>query len=244
MSISQFINKANVVQLTELDKVKFLAYYYMASQKQNEFVLDDIEGWFVKDLNHGKPNLYRLRANILKSKDFVKGNQVDSFKLNVKVFSKLEEEYKLGTNNSEEIDTWNSILPQSLYENSRQFIISLAKQINASYENNISDGCAVLMRRLLEISLILAYQNLGIEIEIQNPDKSYKMLDGIINNAVTNGKLALSKDSKTVLQDFKELGNFSAHKIYYNCRKSEIDIVSRKYRATIEELFYKSGLLK
>jgi hypothetical protein len=52
----------------------------------------------------------------------------------------------------------------------------------------------------------------------------------------------LSKASKDVLDEFRVLGNFSAHKIIYNCRREEIKKVAREYRAAIEELLYKSGI--
>jgi len=71
----------------------------------------------------------------------------------------------------------------------------------------IFDGCAVLMRRLLEVMLILAFRKLGIEAAIQEPDGSYKMLEGIINDAKTYGTLKLSRDSKEVLEVFRKLGN-------------------------------------
>ncbi len=244
MTLSKYISQIDLTNETELNKIKYLAYFFRSKNNLLEFSLDDVKDWFVNKLHHTSPNIYRIRQNLLKSSEFVKGTEKDHFKLNSKSFIKLEDQFKLSSSSSEEIETINSILPETLYINTRGFIEILSKQINASYENNLFDGCAVLMRRLLEVCLILAYQKLSIESSIQNPDGSYKMLDGIINDAITNSKLALSKDSKAVLHDFKELGNFSAHKIYYNCRKSEIELVARKYRATIEELLYKCGLIK
>lgn len=243
MTLANFIVQSDLLNETEINKIKLLSYFFRVKNEVLEFSLEDIESWFVGNLHHTSPNLYRVKQNLLKSSDFVKGTKQDFFRLNSRTFAKLDEKFKL-TSLSEEVETINSILPETLYRNTRGFIESLAKQINAAYENNIFDGCAVLMRRLLEICLILAYQKNGIESAIQGPDGSYKMLDGIINDALVNSKLSLSKDAKAVLHDFRELGNFSAHKIYYNCRKTEIEIVARKYRATIEELLYKSGLIK
>lgn len=41
---------------------------------------------------------------------------------------------------------------------------------------------------------------------------------------------------------FKDLGNYSAHKIWYNCTKGDIEQNALKYRTIIEELLYKSGI--
>ena len=100
------------------------------------------------------------------------------------------------------------------------------------------------MRRLLEVLLILAYEHLGIESEIQDSQGNYLALERIIANAKSNRQLRLSRDSKGLIDEFRVLGNFSAHKIYYNCRRSDLTSLTRSYRATIEELLYKNGIRK
>src|SRR5690606_19553500 len=109
-------------------------------------------------------------------------------------------------------------------------------------ENNIFDGCAVLMRRLLEICLILAYEKLAIEDEIKDSQGGYKLLNAIIDNAKLSKKLALSRNSKDSLEIFRSLGNFSAHKIYYNAHRKDVESRVLDYKALIEELFYKAEL--
>jgi hypothetical protein len=42
---------------------------------------------------------------------------------------------------------------------------------------------------------------------------------GIINNATQNQKLALSRNSKQHIDTYRQLGNFSAHRIEYICRR-------------------------
>ena len=44
----------------------------------------------------------------------------------------------------------------------RPFLTRLIQQINFTYGHNCYDACAVLMRRLFEVLLVLAYQNKGI----------------------------------------------------------------------------------
>lgn len=143
---------------------------------------------------------------------------------------------------SEETVSHGSVIEESLLQVERGFINSLIKQINASYENNIFDGCAVLMRRLLEILLILSYEELGIEARIKDALGNYKMLNPIIDDATTNSTLALSRNTKDHLDAYRKVGNFSAHKIYYNAKKKTLDQIILEYRATVEELLYKSKL--
>lgn len=200
-------------------------------------------GWF-SELNLPSPNSSRLKKNIEKSRQIIKGTQPKTFRLHANEINKLEVSFPSLNIKDEEIECGETILPEKLYKDTRGYIESIAKQINASYENNIFDGCAVLMRRLLEILLIQSYENLGIQDSIKGKNGDYVLLDGIINNATGNKKLNLSRNAKKNLNGYRELGNFSAHKIYYNCKRNDIDKFIFNYRVDIEELLYKAGILK
>jgi hypothetical protein len=208
---------------------------------KKEFRQDDILQWF-EQLHFPRPNISRLLGRIRSSRQFVKGSANGEFKLHALTLDELQAQFPGLRAESEEVVSTDTILPHSIYESTRGFIESLAKQINASYEYNIFDGCAVLMRRLLEVLLILAYEHLGIESDIQDSSGNYVTLEKIIANAKSNSKLRLSRDSKAVLEEFRQIGNFSAHKIYYNCRRTDLTRVTTSYRATIEELLYKAGI--
>ena len=97
------------------------------------------------------------------------------------------------------------------------------------------------MRRLLEVLLILTYDKLGRLSEIEE-NGGYKNLVNIIDHTLSNKVVVFPKEVQEVLHDFRVLGNFSAHKIEYNCKKTEITHVKMKYRLAIEVLMYKSGL--
>ena len=243
MDIQQFSKLVDLLSAKEIEKIKFLAFFRQKTSGISEFSKLDIGEWFSL-LNLAKPNLSRIEKNLSASRDFVKGKTKDTFKLHPITFDLLQSEIPGIHVESEEVISDDVILPKPIYENSRGFIESLSKQINASYEFNIFDGCAVLMRRLLEIMLILSYEHLGIEKTVQDQDGNYFMLEKIVNDAKTNSRLKLSRDAKAVLEDFRTIGNFSAHKIYYNCRRSDLKNITAHYRATIEELMYKSGIRK
>lgn len=143
------------------------------------------------------------------------------------------------------IEQLGTILPDALYNSLPSNIQFLCKQINASYENNLYDCTAVIMRRLLESLLVLSYQNAGIEADITDKSGAYHIsLDKIIKNAEQNSTLNLSSNTRKDMALFKDLGNYSAHKIWYNCTQGDIKPHILKYRVIIEELFYKSGIKK
>lgn len=144
---------------------------------------------------------------------------------------------------SEEIVTDDCILPDALVNNTRGYIISLSQQINASYNNNIFDGCAILMRRLLEILLIHSYEAIGKLDDIKT-DSGFNNLSYIINSTLSNKLFNLHKDSEEIIDTFRVLGNFAAHKIQYTTKRKDIDNVKLRYRLLVQELLYISEILK
>ena len=144
---------------------------------------------------------------------------------------------------SMEVEQLGSVLPDALFDKLLPNIQSLCKQINASYENNLFDCTAVMMRRLLESLLVLSYQKAGIEAEITDKSGTHHVsLDKMIKNAEQNATLTLSSNTRKDMMLFKDLGNYSAHKIWYNCTQGDIKPHILKYRVIIEELMYKAGV--
>ncbi|MDO9151745.1 MAG: hypothetical protein Q7U33_10240 [Methylotenera sp.] len=242
MGLNTFVEKSALLEATELDKVRLIAFYLLISKKQAEFSIASVIE-VLDQLHLAKPNVSRLRDKLIASSSFIKGSGGD-FKLHAKEIRTLEQEYPYLIQKSDDIVSDDTIISTALISNTRGYIELLVRQINASYQFNIFDGCAVLMRRLVEILLILTYENLLISNEIKDSEHGYLSLENIIKLAKQSKKISLSKDSKVTLDIFRELGNYSAHKIYYNARRSDIEPIKLKYRATIEELLYKSGLAK
>ena len=115
--------------------------------------------------------------------------------------------------------------------------------IRETSDGNLYDCTAVIMRRFLESLLVLSYQKLGIEPDIMDKSGMHHVsLDKIIKNAEQNTTLSLSSNTRKDMALFKELGNYSAHKIWYNCTQGDIKPHILKYSAIIEELFFKAGL--
>jgi hypothetical protein len=138
----------------------------------------------------------------------------------------------------------DEILPFELYRGKRDNITRIGDQINKAYHYKIYDGCAVLMRRLLEMLLIQAFIENGIESEILDSDGNYFQLSDIIKVAIQSRKLGLSRNAKGYLDPFREKGNLSAHNPFHNARRKDLEILQPKFRHLAEELFYKAGIIK
>lgn len=241
MKIENFAELADLVEKPELGKVECLAYYLAENKQEPEFRLSDISTILVA-LGFATPNQSRLKANVKASRSFVKGNEKDLYRLSATRLKQLRQIYPEITE-SEEIISDDSLLPEILLkETGRHYLTKIAMQVNAAYENNLFDGCALMMRRLLEVLLIHAFEEHKLETEIQDADGSYQNLKTIINKAKSRKEISLSNNVKKDLDKFRELGNLSAHRVKYNCRRDDIRPIRAAYRAVIEELIYAAGL--
>ena len=243
MKIEQFSSMAALADKPEIEKVEYLAYYFQENKEQAEFTVKDM-GSILVALGFAQPNLTRLKNKIQKSQAFVKGTQKDLFRLSVKKSAALKKEFP-DLSENEEITSDDSLLPEILLkEAKRPYLLRVAQQINAAYENNLFDACALMMRRMLEILIIHCFEAEGIEDQIKDVDGNYQNLKTLINKAKSRPEISLSNDVKKDIDDFRELGNLSAHRVKYNCRRDDIRPLRISYRAVIEELIYAAKLVK
>lgn len=236
MRLEGFVEATGLRQQSELEKVRLLAFYFAKTEGLAEFSLANIENWFDR-LNLPKPNRTRLRRKMAQSRQFLGGEKATSFRLHGSETTDLERQFPI---DNDDIISTNFVLAENLYQGTRGYVVKLCEQVNCSYEQKVFDGCAVLMRRLMEILLILSYRALGLEGDIRTTDGSYVNLDRLI--ALTDTKLPLTKGSRAVAERVRELGNLSAHRVEFNCRRTDIEPHLLAYRVLIEELLYKSGL--
>ena len=89
--------------------------------------MDSVCEW-LETLDLHRPNKSRLKQNLKSSRSFLKGQHENSFRLHAKESASLYEKYPFLEEKSEEIEATDTILPASLYENTRGYIESLSKQ--------------------------------------------------------------------------------------------------------------------
>lgn len=239
MNLDQFAHACDLASLEEVDRACYLAFFNLKSKGIEEFTAADAARELVA-FGFSTPNQTRLNGRLRASRNTILGRR--GFKLRLQFVKELEAQFPSMSQKSQDIVDEGTIIPEIDYAETRGYIISLAKQINVSYEQNAFDGCAVLMRRLVEVLLILSYRHLKIDNVIQDRNGNYEMLEAIIANAKNNADLKLSRTSKNDLDLFRELGNFSAHRIEYTCRREYIAPHIQKYRALIVELLHKAGI--
>lgn len=243
MTVDQFARFAVLEDATEIEKVASLAYYFYANKDQPEFTVKEMAD-IISALGYAAPNAHRLKDKVKAAKTFIKGSKADYFRLSVVARKSLEERWP-DLSATEEIISDSAILPEILItEVRRPYLDRIAKQINAAYENNMFDCCALMMRRMLEVLLIHSFQHAGIVDQITDTDGSIQPLKTLINKAKSLTEIKMSGGISKSIDQFRELGNLSAHLIHYSCRRDDIRHMRMEFRAVIEELLYLAGLKK
>lgn len=238
MDIDHYCRLVDLGSATEIQKVVLLAFYFEFDKDDPEFSPSEMAEILV-GLGYARPNLSRMAGRIRRSRDFIKGSTSGFYRLSLDTRGMLEAKFP-SFGDTDEIVSDSVLIPEILFEGLRRpYLLRTVKQINASYEANLFDATALMMRRLLEILLIHTFQAVGLESEVHESNGGFQALKTLVNKAVSRSEVGLSPNVKKSIDQFRELGNLSAHLLHYNCRKDDIRPLRMEYRAVIEELLYK-----
>jgi hypothetical protein len=135
------------------------------------------------------------------------------------------------------------VLAFSHVKKTRGYLERTVNQINGCYEHGWYDGCAVMMRRLIETLIIECYEAEKIADQIKNPNTGeFYMLGELINKILNQPRFNLGRGTKKGLGKLKEIGDYSAHSRRYNANREDIDNVKTDFRVVCQELIYLAKL--
>lgn len=130
-----------------------------------------------------------------------------------------------------------------LAQTRRGYLVTVGRQMNGCYAQGWCDACAVMMRRLIEIAIIEAFENHEVADHIKDKDGNYFQLSDLIAKTLAETELRLSRNAKKYLPKLRDLGHMSAHGRYFHAQKDDIEKVQQGFRVTVEELLYHADLL-
>lgn len=134
------------------------------------------------------------------------------------------------------------VLPHTIVSGTRGYIEKIVFQVNGCYETGWFDGCAVMMRRLLEVLIIECFEANDIALKIQNEAGDYFLLDRLVQEVLNEPTWNLGRETKRVLPNLKDAGNRSAHGRRYTAHREDIDRLIVDFRIACQELLYLSEL--
>lgn len=136
------------------------------------------------------------------------------------------------------------LFPLSLLSQAKRgYLVTIGRQMNGAYGMNWYDAAAVMMRRLVEISLIEAFEAKGVAAKIQDGAGNYLHLSDLIARALTEPSFTLSRNTKKALPNLRDLGHMSAHGRYFTAQKVDIDAAQSGCRIVVEEFLRHAALL-
>jgi hypothetical protein len=245
MLILNYIEAVDLKSKNEVERARLLCYYHFKETDETAFSITKISD-LMEQCGFSKPNPSRLKDHLIKGKNksFLNSkNEKGKLEFIPAVFQNLNKELCVHWNDTVTVTSNSELIEEAKFCGKCYFTDRLIKQINFTYGNNCYDACAVLMRRLFEVLLVLSYQKLGIETDITNAQGNHFMLEGIVKNAVQNKKLNVPSRITKNFDSFREVGNNSAHSITYTAGKKDIDDIRSTYRLMMEDLYNRAGLM-
>ncbi|HXR39900.1 MAG TPA: hypothetical protein VN776_12430 [Terracidiphilus sp.] len=139
--------------------------------------------------------------------------------------------------------TGEHILPFSHVRGTRGYIERVVNQVNGCYERGWFDGCAVMMRRLIETLIIECFEKFEIADTIKDPKTGeFLFLRDMIDMLLQEKSWNLGRNTKQALPKLKNVGDQSAHSRRYNANREDIDKLANDFRVVCQELLYLAGL--
>jgi len=153
----------------------------------------------------------------------------------------LRTTWRLSTNAPREDD---GLFPLSILSQAKRgYLVTIGRQMNGSFSQGWYDASAVMMRRLLEITVIEAFEAKGISSKIKNTSGDYFQLTDLVNAALIEPSWTLSRNCRRSLPMLRDAGHNSAHGRYYHARREDIEALRAPCRIVIEEFLHHAGLL-
>jgi hypothetical protein len=141
------------------------------------------------------------------------------------------------------IPTSQNILPHALFKDTRGYIERVVFQVNGCYEKGWFDGCAVMMRRLLETLIIECFEAHNLSHKIKDTRTGdFLYLSDMISKLLQEPSWNLGRNTKKALPNLKAVGDQSAHNRRYIAHREDIDKITTDFRLTCQELLYLAGL--
>jgi hypothetical protein len=132
-----------------------------------------------------------------------------------------------------------SILAQA----NRGYLVTVGRQMNGCFTAGWHDAAAVMMRRLIEIAIIEAFEARGLAATIKDASGNYLQLSDLVAKALAESAWTLSRNAKKALPGLRDVGHMSAHGRYFCARKDDLEGLKPGCRVVVEEFLHHAHLL-
>ena len=242
LTLSGFVSASGLASMDDEAKFAMFCYYLAKEKNETAFRFGGIAEMF-GDAGLSVGDAHALEKRIRKGRSFTV--RLDgSFTFSSDVFSRLDAQYgglwTAGTKGP--VRNAGEVLSEEMFCGKRETFDRLIEQINSSYRDGYYDACALVMRRLLETALVLAFHVNGMENETKDENGGTLCLADLVAVAVKKNELGLSGMTDQ-LASVSGIGSYSGRGPTYVFGANDINNVRSGYRNVLETLFKASKLL-
>lgn len=135
-----------------------------------------------------------------------------------------------------EIKPSNSLFPQSIFQNTRGYLIEFANEASSCYDLGLYNSCLFMLRKITETLIIEMYESKSLQSKIKNGNGDYFQLSELVKSAINEPTWKLTKIVKENLPKIKLLADSSVHSKRFSAKKPDIDDIKTNVRIAFEEI--------
>lgn len=136
------------------------------------------------------------------------------------------------------------LFPLSVLAQARRgYLVTVGRQMNGCFTTGWHDAAAVMMRRLIEIVIVEAFEARGLAATIKDANGNYLQLSDLVTKALAEPSWTLSRNSRKALPGLRDIGHMSAHGRYFCARKDDLEALRPGCRVVVEEFLHHARLL-
>jgi len=133
----------------------------------------------------------------------------------------------------------NNYFPLELFDNTRDYLKTIAKQAASCYDQGLYDACSVMTRKLLEVLIIESFERFNMSSKIKNTSNGhFYFLSDLIDHFRAETTWNIGRNAKDSLTSLKKMGDMSAHNRRYSAKKPDVDKLKDDLRIVLEELVH------
>jgi hypothetical protein len=137
--------------------------------------------------------------------------------------------------------TSEPVLAAAVLTKAPSYLQRILVQANGCYEKRWYEASSVMIRKLVETSIIEVYEHHRKEAEIRNKNGDYLMLGDLVTAILGQTHWSLQRETKKALPDIKRLGDRAAHNRRYEANRQDIDPLLPGLRAAVDDLLHLAG---
>lgn len=128
------------------------------------------------------------------------------------------------------------LIPNEIFSKSHSYYKKIVNQINGCYSHGFFDGCAVLIRRLIETLIVNIYEERKKLGHIQNKKTgNFFQLEKLINLINQDSDINLTRDTRDLLKEAKFFGDTGAHHRKAHVLKQNLDNIKNVLGTSVQE---------